>query len=75
MVLKLIIDFRLSHFKTICMDWYEIFFGKEGNFFFLEIAFRTVVMFLIVVVGLNFFLKENLLRLFAVEDLQRLLIK
>ena len=67
MVLKLIIDFRLSHFKTICMDWYEIFFGKEGNFFFLEIAFRTVVMFLIVVVGLNFTGKRGVKQLSVFE--------
>ena len=67
MVLKLIIGFRFFNFKMIHMDWYEIFFGKEEMSFFLEIAFRTVVMFLVVVIGLNFTGKRGVKQLSVFE--------
>lgn len=36
------------------MNWNELLFGQEGASFLFEIGFRTVVMFLVVVVSLSF---------------------
>lgn len=49
------------------MDWHEIFFGKEEISFLLEIVFRTVVMFLVVVIGLNFTGKRGVKQLSIFE--------
>ena len=49
------------------MDWHEIFFGKEEISFLLEIVFRTVVMFLVVVIGLNFTGKRGVKQLSVFE--------
>lgn len=49
------------------MDWNEIFFGKEEISFLLEIVFRTVVMFLVVVIGLNFTGKRGVKQLSVFE--------
>ena len=49
------------------MNWTEIFFGKEEISFLLEIVFRTVVMFLVVVIGLNFTGKRGVKQLSVFE--------
>lgn len=49
------------------MDWQEIFLGKEEWPFFLEIIFRTVIMFLVVVVTLNFTGKRGVKQLSIFE--------
>ena len=49
------------------MDWNEIFFGKEEISFLLEIVFRTVIMFLVVVIGLNFTGKRGVKQLSVFE--------
>ena len=49
------------------MDWNEILFGKEEVSFLIEIVFRTVVMFLVVVIGLNFTGKRGVKQLSVFE--------
>ena len=49
------------------MDWQEILLGKEDWPFFLEIIFRTVIMFLVVVITLNFTGKRGVKQLSIFE--------
>lgn len=49
------------------MEWNEILFGKEEVSFLIEIIFRTVVMFLVVVIGLNFTGKRGVKQLSVFE--------
>ena len=49
------------------MDWNEIFFGQEPMSFFFEIILRTVIMFTVVVVTLNFTGKRGVRQLSIFE--------
>ena len=49
------------------MDWNEILFGKEEISFLLEIVFRTIIMFLVVVIALNFTGKRGVKQLSVFE--------
>lgn len=49
------------------MDWNEVLFGKEEISFLLEIVFRTIVMFLVVVIALNFTGKRGVKQLSVFE--------
>lgn len=49
------------------MNWNEIFFGQEELAFLLEIAFRTLIMFLLVVITLNFTGKRGVKQLSVFE--------
>ena len=49
------------------MNWHEIFFGQEENSFYLEIIFRTIIMFLVVVVTLKLTSKRAIKQLSIFE--------
>lgn len=49
------------------MDWHQIFFGNEELSFFWEIIFRTIIMFLVVVITLNFTGKRGVKQLSIFE--------
>ncbi|MEO6681838.1 MAG: DUF421 domain-containing protein [Ginsengibacter sp.] len=49
------------------MDWQEILFGKEDLPFILEVVFRTAIMFLLVVITLNFTGKRGVKQLSVFE--------
>ena len=49
------------------MDWHQLFFGQEGSSFFLEIIFRTIIMFLVVVITLNITAKRQIKQLSIFE--------
>lgn len=49
------------------MDWHEIFFGKEELSFLFEVAFRTVIMFFVVVISLTFTGKRGVKQLSVFE--------
>jgi len=49
------------------MDWQQVFFGEEDKAFFLEIFFRTFVMFILVVATLHFTGKRGVRQLSVFE--------
>ena len=49
------------------MDWHQIFFGQEENSFYLEIIFRTIIMFLVVVITLKLTSKRAIKQLSIFE--------
>jgi uncharacterized membrane protein YcaP (DUF421 family) len=49
------------------MNWHEILFGQEENSFYLEIVFRTIIMFLVVVITLKLTSKRAIKQLSIFE--------
>ena len=49
------------------MNWHEVFFGQEENSFYLEIVFRTIIMFLVVVITLKLTSKRAIKQLSIFE--------
>ena len=49
------------------MNWYELLVGKEGIFFLLEIAFRSFIMFILVLILLRLTGKRSIKQLSIFE--------
>ena len=49
------------------MNWNQLFFGQEDASFYLEIIFRTIIMFLVVVITLKISAKRQIKQLSIFE--------